>query len=159
MIGIRKNDGHYLVFSLDANLNVWDSGLKSSLKDRDNNTSHKEGIAIPADNYTEIKVSEFHKNISPKLVDRVKVLLGNELLNVRHTLSPPLVIDGTSYQFSMFMHKYGDISGRLNSFKKGSKMELLVGFVKALASYSKDEMNESDLNTHLKAVEEYNNRN
>lgn len=132
LIGIRKVKNNYETFIIEPSSSVADDA--------------------------KIKTIILKKEISNELSSRFIDAWEFALLNVRHVKKPPLVLDGTYYYLSMFLHKYGDISGKLVSPKKGSEMEALANLIKALGSYSKGEIDNKTLSNYLTLLEGYNDK-
>jgi hypothetical protein len=136
MVGIRREEKKETVFSIVANESIW--------------AAVESGVYKGAANSSESSVQ-----ISMSLAKRIKIIFSKELMNVHHEKSPGLAIDNTTYHFSMFLKKYGFVSGRLRSFQDNSKMALLVQITEALLTYSKGMIGEEVIESYVSIYENW----
>ncbi len=152
MFGIRKVGKEYFAFVLTSKVSV--SGMISS--DRmvggyQANHAHK-SQEVMAGKVDMSKIDNLQNKISAMLVKRIKSIWKKELLAIKYPASPPIIIDGTTYRFSMFIEKHGLVGGRLNSFSRGSKMDMLTQLVETLVGFSKGEMGEDAVRDKLRSI-------
>lgn len=154
MVGIRKIGTDYFAFLLAADVNV--TRLTSSEgalgDDQDGDSSRLPDVICPE--LDGVIVNTQQRRISAQTAERTGSIWSMELLKVKHPHSPPLVIDGTTYRFSMFIERYGHAGGRIDNFDSGSNMESMVQLVKALAGFSRGEVDEPAIEQRLIDIED-----
>ncbi|GAB6044384.1 hypothetical protein JCM17961_50740 [Endothiovibrio diazotrophicus] len=102
------------------------------------------------DHETNKKITKsYSRAINKEYANRIASIWKTSLLGVRRERNPSIHLDGSIYNFSMRLHKYGDVSGTLYDPDPRSKMSPLIDLVESLYEYSKNKIDEKGLSKHL----------
>lgn len=132
MIGIKKNKNGYELFEL----NISDGFVGED--------------PISEESVNE-NVKRYRRDLPVNVVDDLAGIWQEALLGVRHE-KPRIILDGSSFGFSMFVKGYGAISGHVVSPEKGSRTWRLVELVAGLDKFVKGSIDLRELDKYIAKI-------
>lgn len=120
VVGLHKVKNNYYVFVQNANESILHTISR---------------VANSESACGSVSVDKNQREIPSPIADQLRAIWQKEILKTRYAEHPSLIIDGTTYHFSMFAAKHGLIGGRTSIVKKGSLMESLTKLVTTLKEY------------------------
>jgi hypothetical protein len=110
----------------------------------------------PAD-YRSIKVTRHARPLSRELVEEIRTVWENMLLDVRHPKEPFEGKDGVTYHFSARLKGRGEMSGHVRSPRPESKTGHLRSLADALGDFARGKLDLGELKKTLKRTQAFTN--
>lgn len=155
LAGVRKkHDKTYEAFVIEPTISIWDVESKGKKSLGEEKQKNKMPSTTSFGKYP-IQTITISKPISEALANRLMKIWQEELLKVRYSKNTSLIVDGTKFHFSMFLHGFGVISGNLVNSQSGTRMVGLSRLATALAEFARGKIEYAALDVSLSDVEMY----